>query len=154
MSNTALKDINAKIKSMVTTMTVDNGYSLNITSNKIIGPNDYEANHTDPNFYPKVLIYLEDGQSAKRPSRRIDKCVTYVVVIILRALPESDPEYVPLEDRMEDLVDDFHELFEKNPDLTGLVTDSHVKQYTTDSGVSDPEGIALFWLQVEYTHQR
>jgi hypothetical protein len=143
-----IADIRKAIEAAIVTMRVANGFTVDIIEDNVKQIYNAESmSLRSDGDYPKVFVMLQDGTNEAEPSSRYFRTAAFVIVFVLKRLID---DVLPLKERVENAVDDFHRLFAENSTLSGLIQNCHLENYTTDSGVADPEGIAVMRVAASY----
>lgn len=146
MSN--LSTIRSSIATLVKTLDVSNGNA--VTANAALVFTAFDAkqlnNKTDLADYPKFFIITDTGAFSPSTSGTFNRSVKMLLVAVLK-FKDSTPE--TMADTIDLLLKDLNKLFADNNTLGGLVQDCYLGEFTTDSGLTHPEGILASWISIE-----
>jgi hypothetical protein len=138
------------------TIKVANGYSFNLPDVNIVGNFDpkFEDRKDDEN-YPTAMLILDDGTNADLPSRKKDKSLVFLLVLVDKTFLQPDGETydAPSEQKAEKMLDAVDLLTAKNPTLGNTVEQCSIEGFTTDSGYTFPEATSVIRLLATYKKQ-
>ena len=137
---TALIELLALIRS-------ENGYGTTINPENIRGVYDPAfLNSTVTETYPRCVVMLDMGTSARRVAGAISETISFIVVFTVR---KTTANQNPPVEQCQAFIDDLSKLIADNQTLKGTVATSELVEWTTDQGVRGAEGIALAYITTE-----
>ena len=148
-----VNQIRVALEDAIKTITIANGYSIDIPAAKIY--NCWDSNivaRTKDTDYPKVFVLTEGAMHSDRASGRVEKNLQFSVIFVLKFLNQLGEQ--PVRARIETVIDDFELCVHRNKTLGNLVESMEITDYTTDSGMSYPEAIAVFMVDCDFYTQR
>lgn len=152
MPNSKIKQIREALKTVLQKIRVAQGYSVDIL------PAAMKRNFSAKSIaqrqdgdYPKIFVQIDSGDNKPKPSGRYEKEIIFIVIAVVKKQAPADPDP---EDAISDLIDDIDKVINANDTLENTVIDAQVENFTTDSGVLNPEGVALIQVKVLYHVQR
>jgi hypothetical protein len=152
MAATTLRQVREALQAGLLTITTANGYGITILPKNLY--KTYTAgvmNNKKDGDYPKVFVLLDKGDNKKMPSNRYEKLVTYIVIIVTRALAS---ETLTPQEKIEGIIEDVDAMLHANDTLGTKVTDATLVGFTSDSGNVHPEASAAFKIECLYYVQR
>jgi hypothetical protein len=140
---------------------VANGFTFDLPDANIIGNYDpkFEDRKEDAN-YPKAMLILDDGTNSDLPSRKKDKSLVFLLVLVDKAFLQSTDETtgidvydVPSEQKAERMLDAIDQMLANNISLGNTVESCTIEGFTTDSGYTHPEATSVVRLIANYKKQ-
>jgi hypothetical protein len=96
--------------------------------------------------YPKVYILTNEGTHRLEPGRSQWKEVSFLIVLVDKAIGDEDDVASRLENRIDDVIT----CLTLNDDLGGKVQEALIGDWTTDAGTVHPEAVALIRVDTKY----
>lgn len=150
---TTVNQIRTAIEAALKTITVGNGYSFTVPPTNIYDCwNSEIVARTKDTDYPKLFLLTEGASHQDRASGRVEKELVFSVIVVLKFLKQ--PLEVAVRQRIENVIDDVERCIHENKTLGNLVETMELTDYTTDSGMSYPEAVAVFTVKTLYFVER
>lgn len=146
--------VRAGLISVIGSINLANGFQTALDPSHIYPVYNQEmSNNTQDKLYPKVFIVLDTGKTERLPSYQSDKSVGFIIVVVLKANESTGfvigSTTLGLQDAMSNFIDDIELALSKNTTLSGVVDTAQVDSWTTDSGFTYPESVALIRVKTE-----
>jgi hypothetical protein len=120
------------------------GYNINVPNDHFYSVFNTEVmNKQKDGDYPKMFIVTDEGRSSQEVSGRQELILNFLVIGVVKKISANDDPQALIEK----LIEDIEKAIRLNDTLMGSVQNAEVTGFTTDSGASYPEGIAV--LRVE-----
>ena len=150
---TTLTSIRAALEDALKTITIANGYSLDISSSHIYNCWDSRiVSKTTDTDYPKLFVLTEGGTTSPQAAGRTEKEIQFSLILVLKFLNQVGE--TPVRTRIESAIDDIEKCLDTNRHLGNLVENMEITDYSTDSGFSYPEAIAVFTVKTLHYEER
>lgn len=98
--------------------------------------------------YPKASIAMDGGDYQRGVSAVISEQIGFTVIFIMKQTKIA-PFTADATLQIENLVDDFFFILERNPSFGNVVSEAKIADWGTDSGYTGPEATAYFRLVLE-----
>jgi hypothetical protein len=144
---TTLRDQLAKL---VKSITVANGYSTDLVSKnvfKVYAP--ARLQDKSDGSYPKAFIVTDNGTRTRLAASQKDRVTNFLVVFVGKVVAKgADNDPLATEALAFNFVDDLEKACDANDTLYGFVFNVEMTNFTTDSGFTYPEAVAVCHVQV------
>lgn len=112
-------------------------YETMLAANKVKGDNKY----------PKAVVVVDAGRVNEGVAMQRNCTLSFDTIFVFKK-NSGDQRSAPEQCRA--FVDEFEQIVTRNYSLGGLVLNTSILEWTTDSGFADPEGVVWIKLGVEY----
>lgn len=156
MSVTSISSVREAIIAALKTIKTANAYAVDLPDANILDTYDPRfADKKEPTDYPKAMLVLDEATNADLPSRRKEKSIVWILVLVVKPtlMPDGETYADAPEALVEQLVDSVDLMCSRSPTLSNLVDIFRFEGFTSDSGYTHPEGTAVVRLLVEYQQQ-
>lgn len=151
---TTATQIRNKLKDLLATITVANGYSRTLDASHIHKYLDRRVfDQKDTKLYPKMFIVVDGGDVTPEVSRRVLREMSFLLIYVDKDEATEATGSPMLQERTEAVIEDVVRLFATNVTLDGLADLVNLSSFVTDGGVLYPEASATFRLDVTYHDQ-
>ena len=148
---TSLNDIRTALENALKTITISNGYSFNVTNIYNCWDSNIVAKTRDGD-YPKLFVLTEGGTANRQAAGRTERETQFSIILVLKFLNQVGE--TPVRSRIEAAIDDIEKCIDANNHLGNLVEEMEISDFSTDSGFSYPEAIAVFSVKTLHYEER
>lgn len=145
---TSLLPIKAALIDVLSTITLANGYAVEVPTGHIRGY--YDASWIDDKSdatYPKVMVVVDSGVSYQLPAYQFQKTRQFLIFVFVKKLQAIEDQVATTEK----FIDAIEKAIDEHSGLNGTVNNAKVTEFMTDSGILAPEGCAIIKVEVLVT---
>ena len=139
------KQVKDALVTVLRNMKTQNGYQTELSDNLVYG--QYVRSVVDSKsdvHYPRCFVMYDLGQVERMVNAFEERQVFFILFFMAKKTNAASKS--PTE-QCEAFIDDLTKLLENNETLAGTVTTVELREWVTDAGVLDPEGVALVYLR-------
>lgn len=144
--NAKVTQVRDALVSVLKKLKISNGFRVELPDDHIhLRYSSEIVSSKSDSLFPKCFVIIENGRVSNQPSNHQEKRLNFTVLIVVKATPATGN--VDSQTQIELFVEEMEKLLFQNDDLNGTVQDAQLTEWTTDGGVTKPEGVAAFQIE-------